>query len=140
MRDTEKNVSQAELVQLAVLLENMSKGQFPENILLQGRSRMECQYITDLFDQFITGPAEEGREIAELREGYEAFYETMKQTKINSKQSRKLEDSLFGVAIEAEMQGFIYGFKMFEVLMNNWLASASALSGRKSESLKKGSV
>ncbi len=138
MRETEKNVSQAEPVQLAVLLDNMSKGQLPENILLQGRSRVECQYITDLFDRFITGPAEEGREIAELREEYEAFYETMKQANIDSEQSRKLEDYLFGVAIEAEMQGFIYGFKMFEILMNNWLASA--FGGQQSESLKKGSV
>lgn len=40
MRETEKNVSQAEPVQLAVLLDNMSKGQLPENILLQGRSRV----------------------------------------------------------------------------------------------------
>ncbi|MCI8962974.1 MAG: hypothetical protein HFG37_04585 [Eubacterium sp.] len=91
-----------------------------------------------MFDRFITGPAEEGREIAELREEYEAFYETMKQANIDSEQSRKLEDSLFGVAIEAEMQGFIYGFKMFEILMNNWLASA--FGGQQSESLKKGSV
>lgn len=138
MRETEKNVSQAEPVQLAFLLDNMPKGQFPENILLHGRSRVECQYITDLFDRFITGPAEEGREIAELREEYEAFYETIKQANINSEQSRKLEDSLFGVAIEAEMQGFIYGFKTFEVLINNWLASA--FSGQQSESLKKGSA
>lgn len=138
MRETEKNISQEDPIKLAVLLKNMSKGKLPENILLQGRSRMECQYITDLFDRFITGPAEEGREIAELRDEFEAFYETMKQVNINSEQSRKLEDSLFGVAIEAEMQGFIYGYKMFEVLLNNWLASA--LSGQQSESLKKGSV
>lgn len=138
MRETEKNISQKDAISLAVLLKNMSKGQFPENILLQGRSRMECQYITDLFDRFITGPAEEGREIAELREEFEAFYETMKQANINSEQSRKLEDSLFGVAIEAEMQGFIYGYKIFEFIMNNWFASA--FSGQQSESLKKGSV
>ncbi|MCI8363773.1 MAG: hypothetical protein HFG34_02330 [Eubacterium sp.] len=138
MRETEKNSSQDKPVQRAVLLEHMSKEQFPENILLQGRSRMECQYITDLFDRFITGPAEEGREIAELRDEYEAFYEALKQTNINSEQSRKLEDSLFGVAIEAEMQGFIYGFKTFEVLINNW--PVSAFSGQQLESLGKGSV
>ena len=34
---------------------------------------------------------------------------------------RKVEDSVMGVAIEAEMQGFIYGFKVFEVLLNREL-------------------
>jgi len=29
-----------------------------------------------------------------------------------------------GVAIEAEMQGFIYGFKVFELLLNKELATA----------------
>ena len=28
-----------------------------------------------------------------------------------------------GVAIEAEMQGFIYGFKVFEILLNRELAT-----------------
>lgn len=34
------------------------------------------------------------------------------------------EDSVMGVAIEAEMQGFIYGFKVFEILLNRELATA----------------
>lgn len=37
---------------------------------------------------------------------------------------RKVEDSVMGVAIEAEMQGFIYGFKVFEILLNRELATA----------------
>lgn len=37
---------------------------------------------------------------------------------------RKVEDSVMGVAIEAEMQGFIYGFKVFEVLLNRELSVA----------------
>ncbi len=138
MSNSEKDFRQGDPLQLAILLENISKEHFPENILLQGRSKTECWYITDLFDRFITGPAEEGREIAELREKYEIFYEAVKQADIHLEQSRKIEDSLFGVAIEAEMQGFIYGFRMFGVLIDRWLASV--LSGQQPESMKKGSV
>ena len=42
----------------------------------------------------------------------------------NQLPKRKVEDSVMGVAIEAEMQGFIYGFKVFEILLNRELATA----------------
>jgi hypothetical protein len=45
-----------------------------ENILMKGRSRTECSYIKNLFDQFIEGPAIENREIEELGAKYEEFY------------------------------------------------------------------
>ena len=77
-----------------------------------------------MFDQFIAGPAVEGREIAELTEKYQKFYEVMKATQLKAKESNKLEDALYGVAIEAEMQGFIYGFKLFDALLNKQLAVA----------------
>lgn len=77
-----------------------------------------------MFNQFITGPAVEGREIAELTERYKKFYEVMKATQLRAKESNELEDALYGVAIEAEMQGFIYGFKMFDALLNRQLEVA----------------
>lgn len=93
-----------------------------ENILMQGRSRTECGYIKRLFDQFITGPAIENREIEELGEKYEEFYKAMSYLTDDSHTKQKLEDSVAGIAIEAEQQGFIYGFKVFELLLNRELA------------------
>ena len=78
-------------------------------------------YIKNLFDQFIEGPAIENREIEELGAKYEEFYKAMGGLNDDVAAKRKVEDSVMGVAIEAEMQGFIYGFKVFEVLLNREL-------------------
>ncbi len=90
--------------------------------LLQGKPRSEYEEYCNIFNHFITGPAVEGREIAELTEKYQTFYEVMKATQLKVKESNKLEEALYGVAIEAEMQGFIYGFKLFDALLNKQLA------------------
>lgn len=95
-----------------------------KNILMQGRSRTECGYIKKLFDQFITGPAIENREIEELGQKYEEFYKAMGNLVDDSTAKAKIEDSVAGIAIEAEQQGFIYGFKVFELLLNRELATA----------------
>lgn len=92
--------------------------------LLEGKPRSEYGGYCDMFNRFITGPAAEGREIAELTEKYRIFYEAIKSTQLKAWESNKLEDALYGVAIEAEMQGFIYGFKMFDALLNKQLAMA----------------
>lgn len=92
--------------------------------LLEGRPRREYEEYCDMFNRFITGPAVEGREIAELTEKYQKFYEVMKSIQLKVQEGNKLEDALYGVAIEAEMQGFIYGFKMFDALLNKQLAIA----------------
>lgn len=90
--------------------------------LLEGKPRSEYEGYCNIFNQFIAGPAVEGREIAELTEKYRKFYEVMKATQLAAKESNQLEDALYGVAIEAEMQGFIYGFKLFDTLLNKQLA------------------
>lgn len=92
--------------------------------LLEGKPRSEYEAYCDMFNQFISGPAVEGREIAELTEKYQKFYEVMKATQLKAKESNELENALFGVAIEAECQGFIYGFKLFDALLNQQLATA----------------
>lgn len=93
--------------------------------LLEGKPRSEYEAYCNMFNQFIMGPAVEGREITELTEKYQQFYDTMKSTQLKAQESNKLENALFGVAIEAEMQGFIYGFKMFDALLNKQLATAA---------------
>lgn len=95
-----------------------------EMILMNGRSRMECGYIKNLFDKFVTGPAIENREIEELSQKYEEFYRVLRNAGMAASENSQLEDAMMGVAMEAEMQGFIYGFKVFEVLLNKSLIAA----------------
>lgn len=92
--------------------------------LLEGKPRSEYEEYCNIFNQFIMGPAAEGREIAELTEKYEQFYKVMKSAQLKTKESNELEIALWGVAIEAEMQGFIYGFKMLNALLNKQLTMA----------------
>lgn len=112
------NVSANDIVEIVL------KASAESGFLLEGKPRSEYEEYCNMFDQFIAGPAVEGREIAELTEKYQKFYEVMKATQLKAKESNKLEDALYGVAIEAEMQGFIYGFKLFDALLNKQLAVA----------------
>ena len=100
--------------------ESMQKGEF----LMDGRSRAECEKIKEIFDRFITGPGLEKREIAELTQKYKEFHDVMKDAQMQAKQSNAIEEAVYGVAIEAEMQGFIYGFKLYEELVNRQLVVA----------------
>lgn len=95
-----------------------------EMILMNVRSRTECGYIKNLFDNFVTGPAIENREIEELSQKYEEFYRVLRNAGMAASENSQLEDAMMGVAMEAEMQGFIYGFKVFEVLLNKSLIAA----------------
>lgn len=108
----------------ALIAQHFHGTEMQESILMKGRSRTECGYIKNLFDQFITGPAIENREIEELGKKYEEFYKTMGFLNDDASAKRKVEDSVMGIAIEAEMQGFIYGFKVFEILLNRELSIA----------------
>lgn len=94
------------------------------SFLMDGRSRAECWKIKELFDRFITGPGLEKREIAELTDKYQQFYNVMKSTQLRAKESNDIESAVYGVAIESEMQGFIYGFKLYEELLNRQLEVA----------------
>ncbi len=100
------------------------RGEAGSGFLLEGKPRSEYEEYCNIFNQFITGPAVEGREIMELTEKYQKFYEVMKSTQLKVQESNKLEDALYGVAIEAEMQGFIYGFKLFDAMLNKQLTVA----------------
>ncbi len=111
-------------------LENEIKSRFRKEpvqssgFLMDGRSRAECRRIKEIFDRFITGPGLEKREIAELTQRYQEFYEIMKNAQMQARQSNAIEEAVYGVAIEAEMQGFIYGFKLYEELVNRQLVVA----------------
>lgn len=92
--------------------------------LLEGSARDEYEPICRMFDDFITGPGLEGREIAELTQKYEEFYKVMKNAGTSLKDDQEIEKAVFDVAIEAEMQGFIYGFKLFDAMLSKSLVAA----------------
>lgn len=92
--------------------------------LLESRPKSEYQEYCDIFNAFITGPAIEKREIAELTQKYQHFYNVLISLPVETKISNELEGAVYEVAIEAEMQGFIYGIKLFEALLNKQLVTA----------------
>ncbi len=85
--------------------------------LLKGEARADYGKICEMFDDFITGPGMEGREIKELTESYEQFYNAMQIVGLDIQDRKRLESALAGVAIESEMQGFVYGFRLFAEMM-----------------------
>lgn len=95
-----------------------------KNFLLEGKPREEYDTLCRMFNDFITGPGLEGREISELTQKYEQFYKVMKQAQTNTKDNQEIEQAVFDVAIEAEMQGFIYGFKLFDAMLSKSLVAA----------------
>lgn len=119
IRKSKKFVEGAEKLRRAMEGERRSE---QYGILMNGRSRTECKKIKELFDRFIAGPALENREIAELSEKYSVFHTAMKEVDLNAKENNKIEGAVYDVAIEAEMQGFIYGFKLYEELLKRSLA------------------
>lgn len=87
------------------------------SFLIKGEARSDCKKLCEVFDDFITGPGLEGREIKELTESYQKFYDAMQSIDMDIRNKKRLESVLAGVAIESEMQGFIYGFRMYEEMM-----------------------
>lgn len=99
-------------------------GLIGSGFLLEGKPRKEYEPYCNVFNQFITGPACEGREITELTEKYQEFYKVMQDFQLTSKDSNRMETAMYDVAIEAEMQGFIYGFKLFDEILAARLRAA----------------
>ena len=94
------------------------------DFLLEGRPRTDYETYCEVFNSFISGPGSEGREIAELSERYKEFYRIMKEFRLSAKDSNEMETAMYNVAIEAEMQGFIYGLKLFEKVTDKKLQVA----------------
>lgn len=124
IKNVVENVSNSDIAEIVLNTPVENQTVLRNGFLLEGRPRSEYEECCIMFDHFITGLAVEGREIAELTEKYQKFYQVMKEMKLRTKESNRLEEALYGVAIEAEMQGFIYGFKLFDALLNKWLSIA----------------
>ena len=91
--------------------------------LLEGSPREEYENICRMFNDFITGPGLFGREIPELTASYEKFYGCIRDSVGEIKDKQQLEMATMGVAIDAEMQGFVYGFRLFDTLLTKSLVA-----------------
>lgn len=91
--------------------------------LLEGSPREEYENICRMFNDFITGPGLFGREIPELTASYEKLYGAMKEAGGGIKNMQKIESAMMDVAIDAEMQGFVYGFRLFDAMLTKSLAA-----------------
>lgn len=98
-----------------------------DGTLLEGKPSSEYENIGKVFNTFIIGAAE-GREIKELTKAYKGLDESISELSISPKENNQLLYSIYDVATEAEMQGFIYGFKMFNSLLNMSLREKGAVS------------
>ena len=73
--------------------------------------------VRELFNQFITGPKGENREIPELTQAYERLRAVMEAQVPGAKADTAITSAVYDVAIESEMQGFIYGFQLFGAVL-----------------------
>ena len=73
--------------------------------------------VRELFNQFITGPKGENREIPELTQAYERLRAVMEAQVPGAKADTAITSAIYDVAIESEMQGFIYGFQLFGAVL-----------------------
>ena len=73
--------------------------------------------VRELFNQFITGPKGENREIPELTQAYERLRTVMEAQVLGTKADTAITSAVYDVAIESEMQGFIYGFQLFGAVL-----------------------
>lgn len=73
--------------------------------------------VRELFNQFITGPKGEKREIPELTQAYERLRTVMEAQVLGTKADTAITSAVYDVAIESEMQGFIYGFQLFGAVL-----------------------
>ena len=73
--------------------------------------------VRELFNQFITGPKGENREIPELTQAYERLRTVMEAQVPGAKADTAITSAVYDVAIESEMQGFIYGFQLFGAVL-----------------------
>lgn len=91
-----------------------------DGFLLEDRPTSEYEYISKMFNDFINVNAE-GREIKELTKSYRELELSMNDLNISPKENNQLLYLIFDVATKAEMQGFIYGVKIFGLLLGIYL-------------------
>ena len=75
--------------------------------------------IKELFNQFISSRKGDEREIPELTEAYRNFNKVLDAHIMSARAETAITAAVYNIAIESEMQGFIYGFQLFGAIMKN---------------------
>lgn len=75
--------------------------------------------IKYLFNQFISSGKGDEREIPELTEAYRNFNKVLDAHIMSARAETAITAAVYDIAIESEMQGFIYGFQLFGAIMKN---------------------
>lgn len=75
--------------------------------------------IRYLFNQFIGSEKGDEREIPELTAAYQNFNRVLDAHIMSSRAETAITAAVYDIAIESEMQGFIYGFQLFGAIMKN---------------------
>lgn len=75
--------------------------------------------IKELFNQFISSRKGDEREIPELTEAYRNFNKVLDAHIMSARAETAITAAVYDIAIESEMQGFIYGFQLFGAIMKN---------------------
>lgn len=75
--------------------------------------------IKELFNQFISSGKGDEREIPELTEAYRNFNKVLDAHIMSARAETAITAAVYDIAIESEMQGFIYGFQLFGAIMKN---------------------
>lgn len=82
--------------------------------------------IKELFNQFISSRKGDEREIPELTEAYRNFNKVLDAHIMSARAETAITAAVYDIAIESEMQGFIYGFQLFGAIMKNSADQKSA--------------
>ena len=69
--------------------------------------------------QFISSRKGDEREIPELTEAYRNFNKVLDAHIMSARAETAITAAVYDIAIESEMQGFIYGFQLFGAIMKN---------------------
>lgn len=75
--------------------------------------------IKELFNQFISSGKGDEREIPELTAAYQNFNRVLDAHIMSARAETAITAAVYDIAIESEMQGFIYGFQLFGAIMKN---------------------
>ena len=89
--------------------------------------------IKELFNQFIGSRKGDEREIPELTAAYRNFNKVLDAHIMSARAETAITAAVYDIAIESEMQGFIYGFQLFGAIMKNGVDQKAADMKRRGE-------
>lgn len=89
------------------------------NILLSDRSRSEYQELVKLYNNFAEMTATKGRDLPEMEQVCDRFYRIIKSRFPSVKDNNEIMKAMWDIMGAAEMQGFIYGILLSNLMTSN---------------------